>query len=387
VLTLIVVLAFWLVAARLLWATEVPRDLELPRLDPRNFFSEAQLRRAAAHDRFLRVNFLLALLAQVAALWVVARRAPRLDARLPGPPLVRGVALGLLAYLAAWLARLLFGLAGHWWERRYHLATRGYGSWLWHRLPGPATFALLVAAVVAAVLLARVFGSRWWLAAAPLAVGIAAVLVLVQPLFGPKLHPLPPTLSGSVRELTGDVRVGVERASRRTRRVNAEAIGLGSTRRIVFWDTLFDGRFRRDEIRVLAAHEAAHVARRHAWKGLAWFALFALPCAFLVGRAARARGGPSQPVAVPVLLLAVACLQIVALPVAGAITRRYEAEADWAALERTRDPAAAAGLFRRLSVVNVDQPDPPRWAFLVLADHPTLMQRIAMAEAWKRRAG
>ena len=384
--TLILVATLWLLAARALWTTEVPAGLELPQLDESALFDRAELRRAAEHERFLRVDFLLALLAQLGALAFVAARAPRLATRLPGPALVRGVLLGLLAFLAAWLARLPFGLAAHWWERRYDLATRGYGAWLWHRLPGAGELVVLAGGVVAAMLLGRSLGRRWWLAAAPLAVVLAAGLVLVQPLAGPSLRPLPRPVAADVERLAGDIRVGVERASRRTRRANAEALGLGPTRRIVLWDTLLDGRFTVREIRVVTAHEVAHLGRRHAVRGLGWFALFALPCAFVVALATRRRGGPSQPAAIPVLLLSVAALQIAALPVAGAITRRYEAEADWLALEKTRDPAAARSLFVRFSRVNVDEPDPPRWAFLLLADHPTLVDRIAMARAWHTAA-
>jgi STE24 endopeptidase len=387
VATLVLFALGWALAARALWATEVPDGLDLPDLDPQASFDRAQLRRAARHDAFLRADLLLALLAQLGALALVVRRAPRLAARLPGPALARGLLLGLTAFGAAWLARLPFGLAAHWWERRYGLATRGYAAWLWHRLPGPGELVVLLGGLAAAMLLARLLGRRWWLAAAPLAVAVAALLVVVQPLLGPKLHPVPRPVAADVRELAGEVRVGVEKASRRTRRANAEALGLGPTRRIVLWDTLLDGRFTRAEIRVVAAHEAAHLERRHALRGLAWFALFALPCALVAARIAGRRGGPAEPAAIPLLLLAVALLQLAALPVAGAITRRYEAEADWLALQRTRDPAAAEALFRRFSRVNVDEPDPPRWAFVLLADHPTLLQRIAMAEAFGAGAG
>jgi STE24 endopeptidase len=377
----------WALAARALWQTEVPDGLELPDLDPRAYFSRAELRRAARHETFLRVDLLLALLAQLGALALVVRRAPRLAARFPGPALVRGAVLGLIAFGAAWLARLPFGLAAHWWERRYGLATRGYAAWLWHRLPGLGELAVLLGALLAAMLLARLLGRRWWLAAAPLTVAVAALLVFLQPLVGPTLRSPPPRVAAAVEEVAGGIPVRVERASRRTRRANAEALGLGATRRIVLWDTLLDGRFTPAEIRFVAAHEAAHLQRRHALRGLAWFALFALPCAFVAARITERGGGPAEPSAIPLLLLAVAVLQLAALPVVGAITRRYEAEADWLALERTRDPAAATSLFARFSRVNVADPKPPQWAFVVLADHPVLLDRIAMAEAFAAGAG
>ena len=59
-----VLAAAWLYAASLLWRTQVPAGLRLPRLDPHHVFSDALLRRAARHDGFLRIDFLLASAAQ-----------------------------------------------------------------------------------------------------------------------------------------------------------------------------------------------------------------------------------------------------------------------------------------------------------------------------------
>src|ERR671934_129779 len=99
------------------------------------------------------------------------------------------------------------------------------------------------------------------------------------------------------------------------------------------------------ELRFAARHELAHHRRHHLWKGAAWFALFALPCAFVLAWAGERRGGFGRPEAVPAVLLAAFCIQLVSLPVGGAIARRYEAEADWTALRATPDPAAARRLF------------------------------------------
>ena len=59
-----------------------------------------------------------------------------------------------------------------------------------------------------------------------------------------------------------------------------------------------------------------------------------------------------------------------------------ESEADWKALETTHDPAAARGLFREFAVTSLGDPSPPTWAYLLLQTHPTLAQRVAMANAW-----
>ena len=92
-----------------------------------------------------------------------------------------------------------------------------------------------------------------------------------------------------------------------------------------------------------------------------------------------------EPAAVPLALLALVVLELLALPLQNAISRHTEAEADWRALQATHDPDAAAALFRKFVPTTLSEPSPPLWDYLLLEDHPTLMQRIAMAEAWKRR--
>jgi STE24 endopeptidase len=74
-------------------------------------------------------------------------------------------------------------------------------------------------------------------------------------------------------------------------------------------------------------------------------------------------------------------LELALLLPANAISRRYEAEADWLALARTRDPASAESLFRRFVVANLADPAPPR----LLSTHPSLAERIAMARAFTAR--
>jgi STE24 endopeptidase len=155
---------------------------------------------------------------------------------------------------------------------------------------------------------------------------------------------------------------------------------------VVLWNTLLDGRFTPEQIGVVIAHELGHTARRHVWKGIAWFGLFALPGAFLVAEVTRRHGGLRDPGLLPLAILTLAVFQLAALPLENVVSRRYEAEADWIALQTTRDPAAARGLFQRFSQTSLQQPSPPRWDYVLLENHPTIIQRIAMVEAWQQRA-
>jgi STE24 endopeptidase len=150
----------------------------------------------------------------------------------------------------------------------------------------------------------------------------------------------------------------------------------------VLWDTLLDDRFTDREIEAISAHELGHVARDHLWKGIGWFALFALPCAWVLAVATERRGGLQRPSVVPFAVLVVVALQLALLPATNVVSRRYEAEADWISLEATRDPVASASLFRKFATEALDEPEEPAWVHVVLATHPDLVDRVAMARAW-----
>ena len=95
-------------------------------------------------------------------------------------------------------------------------------------------------------------------------------------------------------------------------------------------------------------------------------------------------GGLSQPRLVP-LGLALALAYVLAVqPLTNAVSRRYEAEADWIALEAARDPDSAVSLEQRFVTTSLSDPDPPAWVTFWLGTHPTPLERIAMAEAFKR---
>ena len=72
-------------------------------------------------------------------------------------------------------------------------------------------------------------------------------------------------------------------------------------------------------------------------------------------------------------------LSVLTLPAQNAISRRYEAEADWLALRATGDAASDIATQRRFALTGLIDPDPPAWARIVLGTHPTTMKRIEMA--------
>jgi STE24 endopeptidase len=130
------------------------------------------------------------------------------------------------------------------------------------------------------------------------------------------------------------------------------------------------------------AHELGHQKHEHIWRGLGWEALFLVPIAFLIALATRGRGGLYAPGAVPLALLVFVVLQLISSPLQNAVSSRMEAEADWTALKATRDPSASTALFQRLARTSLADPDPPGWWQALTGNHPTIMRRIEMTNAW-----
>lgn len=370
----------WAAAAALLWQTDVPSGLDVEPL--RAPFAALDLGRHERHDGVLRLLALGSLAAQLGALGLLAWRPPPVR----GPGLARAAQLGALAALALLLARIPFGLAALWWQRRYGIVELGYARWLFERLGPLAVRAVLLAfAAALCVWLARRYGRRWWLAAGPVFALAGAAVVLAQPLVSPRLEPVRrPGVVEQVARLAerqglDHPEVEVRRTRDRTRALNAEAIGIGPTTRVILWETtLALPAGVRD---VLVAHELAHVSRAHLWKGFAWFLLLLLP-----GLALLARLAPlDSHAAVPRALLLAFVLLLAATPLANAVSRRYEAEADWVALETTRDPAAARQLLVRLAAAGVRDPEPPGWWVALFGTHASLAERAGLVEAWASR--
>jgi Zn-dependent protease with chaperone function len=383
--------ALWVGTAVLLWRTQVPDDLAMPSLSATKVFGRETLEAGERYARFLRWDAVALAAAQLGALVLLVRVRQRIANTLPGPAVVRAGLFGALGFVSLWLARLPFELAAHWWRRRHDISRVGYPGYIagdWLTPLGELALAAIAAGLVVA--LARRLGRHWWMAAWAALVGGVVVWTLVTPaLLSPRLKPLADhTLTEQIQELArkeglGKTDVQVRKARERTRVINAEAVGAGPTTTVILWDTLLEPQVSRTEVLFVAAHELAHVARRHVWKGVGWFALLSLPCAWLLARIVR----PTEPSDVPVAALVAACLALLLLPFANVVSRRYEREADWVALETTRDPAAAEAIFERFARTNLSDADPPAaWHFL-LRTHPSLLQRVELSRAAALRAG
>jgi STE24 endopeptidase len=380
----------WLAGAWFLWRTSVPTNLDLSGVDVHRFFSARELKRAADYQRFLDVLWLLQTLATIVALIVLTRRAPRIVRTLGLGRVGAGVIVAMLTLVTLWFVSLPFGFASQWWQARHGLAPHDYVSWIfapWAVLSFEALYALAFALIVLG--LAGWLGDRWWLVGGPVFVALAALFVflsgwLLQ--FG--THGVRSTqLKADIgvlerREGVRGTPVHVQDVSNVTKQANAFSSGFGPSANVILWNTLLDGRFSPGEVRVVVGHELGHVAHRHTLKGIGWSALTVLPIAWLVTVIARRRGGIQDPGVLPFALLTLVVLNVVTAPLVNAVSRRYEAEADWSALNATHDPRSARGLFVGFQKTSLQEPSPSLFDYLWLENHPTIAQRIAMVQQW-----
>jgi STE24 endopeptidase len=392
--TLVVLVLGWLAAAWLLTRTTIPGNLHEPHVSAAAEFPARVLHRAARYDGVLRWLWLVATLVTLATLFVFAKLGPRIAAAWELGRVGTGIMVGTVTTLGTWAVTLPVGAVALWWGRRYHLDKQGYVSWALEQWPSLVSQVVgLTIGLTILLLLAGRFGRRWWLVAAPLFSLLGALLVFVLPYIesiGAR-KPHHTAVEARIRQLAREEGVGstpirIQKMSDETTAANAFATGFGPSARVFLWDTFFDGRFTNSEIELVAAHEFGHVAHRHIWKGLAWSLLLTLPGFLVVEWATRRRGGLERPEVVPYALLVLALVGLVVTPFGNAVSRRYEAEADWAALRATHDPASAETLFRKFTRYDLVQPNPPLWSYVMIDNHPTVVQRIALARAYRERA-
>lgn len=295
--------------------------------------------------------------------------------------------------LVAWRYRI---------ARRYGLSTQDWGGWLADVLKGYAVSAVLAVLFLAGFYTLTRLAPRWWWAWA--AAGAAALVVLlsfvfpvlVEPVFN-RFTPMPDSplrteLMDLARRDGVPVReVLVADASRRSRAVNAYVSGFGATRRIVVYDTLLE-QADPAEVRAVVAHELGHAHDGDVITGTVLGALGAagavIALYLLGGWAALLRRAGVDAIGSPravALVLAVGAVGgLLAGPAQALVSRRIEARADRHALDLTGDPAAFAAMQARLSALNLSDPDPNRWEYLLSATHPSTVERMAAAAAYRR---
>jgi STE24 endopeptidase len=353
-------------------------------VDPTVFFTPDEVARARAYHRPLYAALAvdIVLTTVVTALLAFGWLGDRVFDAAVGPWWLSTLVFTVLVLAILDLVRLPLGFwRGFLRERRWGFSTQTPGAWALDHVKGFAVGAVLTSAALLALLGATHLFPTWWPLVAVLGASVLVLLlvfvapVLLEPVFN-RFEPLPDVeLAGALRSLADRAGVPVREvlvadASRRTRKHNAYVSGIGSTRRVVVYDTLLD-EAGRPELEVVVAHELGHRRHRDVAKGTV-LAMASAAVAVLVA-------WPLDPTPrhIPLLLLVWELLELATLPLTAAFSRRLERQADRFALELTHDTGAFESAFRRLAKANLSDLDPPRLVYAFLFTHPTPAERLA----------
>jgi STE24 endopeptidase len=367
-------------------------------VDLREHFTAAEIERGA---QFARPQLALALAraaVDVGALAAIVRRPPAILRRPVRRPAAAGALTGAGLAAALTLPSLPLGALARRRAIAVGLVTQSWRGWAVDLLKASAIEAALAGGAGAvAVALTRRYPRGWWAPAAGGSVAFGAVLSTLAPvILDPVFNDFTPLSDGETRSdvlalaRAAGVNVGevysVD-ASRRTTAANAYVTGLGPTKRVVLFDTLLE-RYNRDEVRVVVAHELAHVRHRDVLRGLLFAGIVAPAAAFAAQRLSWAlspdRGGPAS---LPAIALAAAIVATPVGPLGNRLSRAIERRADRFSLELSGAPDAFVSFERRIALQNVADLDPPRLVTRLLQTHPSTAQRIAIALDYAKQAG
>jgi len=361
-----------------------------------SYFSAAEIERARDYQRPQLALYGAAMLVQVGVLALLVARPPR---RLGGPfkrPLLAAAATGAALSVTLSVAVLPLKVVGRQRARDVGLITQ---SWSGYARDAAVSWGIggVIAGVGAAAGLAliRRFPRRWWVPGSVVVFGFGVITiyagpVVLDPLFN-TFKPLPAGQARSdVLELARKAGVDVGQvyetdASRRTTAANAYVTGLGSTKRVVLYDTLLEN-FSRDELRLVVAHELGHVHYRDVQWGLLYLAIAApfgmLAIAQLTRRLAPAESS-GRPAMLPALALSVTIVTTTITLVSNQYSRAIESRADAFALRSTGQAEPFISFEQRITLRNLSDPDPPGWVTFLMSTHPPAVERIGLGVAYE----
>jgi Zn-dependent protease with chaperone function len=293
-------------------------------------------------------------------------------------------------------------------ERKYGLSIQNWSSWFWDWTKGEL-LSLILGVLLIWILYAVIRKSprRWWFCFWLVSLPIAVFLIFLQPLvIDPMFHKFEP-LQQKDPALTASLERMVQRAGQnippermfwmgageKTTTLNAYVTGIGSSKRIVVWDTTI-AKMTTPQIVFVAGHEMGHYVLGHIWKGLIFAAVLSFVLFFLAFRtigwfltrwgAGWGIRGVNDLASLPALLLLISIFAFIAGPISSAFSRHDEHQADQYGLEVTHGltpdaPQVAAQAFQILGEVDLSNPEPNLLDVLMFYSHPAIPDRIRFA--------
>lgn len=318
------------------------------------------------------------------------------------PIYIRFPAYVLLIHTVSFILYFPLRVIGHNLSKAYGITTQSALSWLRDKLIafGISYLTLLAVSAVAFWLISR--GGRWWLKLWLISIPFTVFMMYVQPVVIDPIYNKyerlsDPQLEQQILELAAKADIPAHRVyevdmSEKTNAMNAYVNGLGSSLRIVLWDTTLQ-RLNEKEVMLIMAHEMAHYVKHH----LEWSAFGTVVSSFIllaVGSWAyrgviRKRGSAwgirssYDMTALPLILLLISFLSFASLPITNYISRQAEASADQYAMELIGSSEGSISMHQKMAVAVLSDVNPPLLVKWFRDSHPSDMERIIDAEAFE----
>jgi len=280
----------------------------------------------------------------------------------------------------------------------------GFNRMTWKLYLIDAAKGVLVGAAIGLPLAALVLwlmgaaGTWWWLWAWVAWTGFQLLMLVLYPtVIAPLFNKFSPLPDASLAERVGALmaRCGfrakglfVMDGSKRSAHSNAYFTGLGAAKRVVFYDTLL-ARLAPGEVEAVLAHELGHFKLRHVPKRMVAIFAASLAALALLGWLAQQQwfytglgvtpnlpGAPNDALALMLLMFALPPFGFLVTPLAAALSRKHEFEADAYACAQ----ASGRDLAQALVKLHEDNagtltPDPVYAKFYY--SHPPAAERLA----------
>jgi STE24 endopeptidase len=372
--------------------------------DPAEWFSADELDRCRRYqDPLGRLRLVRGALGLVSVLLLVALEVP--------PRLIEAVGVtnwvGQLVVVVVLLegVALLYNPALDWWVDLVHDKRWGLSNQTPRGFVVDQAKSVVLGVVVNLVLLVPLYAlirstDMWWLWGWLLllvfSVGLGFLYpIVIAPIFNTFTPLDDEDLSSRIQDIAGRAGVSLEGAyvadeSRRSTRDNAYVAGLGSTRRVVLFDTILE--HPPAVVAQVVAHEVGHWRLGHLRRQIPLVGLLSLLMMLALRLLAEWDAlwsaidvdGLGDPASLPVLLLAVqAGFGVMGLGMSF-VSRAFERQADVQALELLHEPDLMQDMLRRLHVKNLADLDPNTWRRMQ-ASHPPAAERLALVRAWTER--
>ena len=310
--------------------------------------------------------------------------------------------VGLLTVIAKLLG-LAFDYYGFRLEHRFHLSNQRFGGWVKDEVKGWA-IGLVIATILVELLYytIRFSPQYWWLIAWGAFMVLFVLFAQIAPvMLFPLFYKFKPLENERLKErlirLSDRARTRVRgvyewKLSEKSRKANAALTGLFATRRIILADTLLEN-YSDDEIEAILAHELGHHVHRHIPKVILVQGAITF-VGFWVGNAvlhyAIDRQHMFETLAdfanLPLLMLVSTVLSLLLMPAVNAYSRFNERQADRYSLLSIPTVQPFITSMNKLADQNLAERAPSRWVEWFFHSHPAISKRIAMAEAWEKKA-